>query len=87
MENDPEFKARCERREAVVRRASIMMGIEYHQSPVWTALRRIVLADAVAIGVDKLESLLDRIEDLERQVVQLVTDEQDRRNDEMGDDL
>jgi hypothetical protein len=53
-------------REQLVRRVCVVMGWEYHTSPVWAGLRKVALAEAVAIGLDKLEEIIIRLEELER---------------------
>lgn len=52
---------RHEAREAVVRRACEVMGWDYHTSPVWGGLRQVALGNTVAVSVEKLHELLDRI--------------------------
>ena len=49
-------------REQLIRRACVLMGWDYHTSPVWTALRKVALAEAVPISLEKLNEMLDRIE-------------------------
>jgi hypothetical protein len=39
------------------------MNWPYHTSPVWGALRKIAMAEAVAISLDKLEEILNRLEE------------------------
>lgn len=58
--------ARHKAREEAVRRACAVMGWDYHQSPVWTALRKVAMADAVAISVEKLNQLVDAIHEANR---------------------
>lgn len=53
--------ARHKAREDAVRRACEVMGWDYHQSPVWAGLRKVAMADAVAISVEKLNQLVDAI--------------------------
>jgi hypothetical protein len=53
--------ARHATREAVVRRACEVMGWEYKTSPVYAGIRQVALGNAVAISVEKLHAILDRI--------------------------
>lgn len=48
-------------REAVVRRACKIMGWTYSTSPAYAVIRTVALGKAVAISVEKLHELLDRI--------------------------
>ncbi len=59
-----ELDANHARREAIVRRACEVMGWEYSMSPAWTGLRKVAKAEAVAVGVDKLSSIIHEIEKL-----------------------
>jgi hypothetical protein len=63
---DAALDARCQKREAVVRRVCAVMGWDYHQSPVWTGLRKVALAEAVPVGLDKLEEIMDRLDEANR---------------------
>jgi hypothetical protein len=56
------FDARCERRESLIRRMVAVMGWEYHTSPVLTGMRKAALSEAVVVGLDKLEAILERLE-------------------------
>jgi hypothetical protein len=38
------------------------MGWEYHRSFKLTAIRKVAMAEAVVVGLDKLEEMLNRIE-------------------------
>lgn len=49
-------------REQLIRRACKAMGWEYKTSPVWTGLRKVALAEAVPIGLDRLEEMLCLLE-------------------------
>jgi hypothetical protein len=53
-------------REEAVRRACEVMGWDYHQIPVWAGLRKVAMADAVAISVEKLNQLVDAIHEANR---------------------
>lgn len=53
--------ARHKAREAAVRRACEVMGWEYKMSPAYAGIRQVALGNAVAISVEKLHQLLDRI--------------------------
>lgn len=53
--------ARHAARETVVRRACEAMGWDYKTSPVYAGIRQVALGNAVAISVEKLHELLDRI--------------------------
>ena len=61
---DEEADKSHERREALVRRACAVMGWDYHTSPAFGAIRKVAMADAVAVGLDKLAAMLDEIERL-----------------------
>lgn len=61
---DQEMKAIHERREVLVRRACLVMCWDYHTSPAFTGIRKVAMADAVAVGLDKLAAMLDEIEQL-----------------------
>lgn len=63
---DDEMDHWHKRREAVISRACTIMGWDYKTSPVFTGLRKVAMAEAVAISLEKLGELLDRIEYLER---------------------
>lgn len=52
---------RHEAREAVVRRACEIMGWTYKTSPSYAGIRQVALGNAVAVSVEKLHELLDRI--------------------------
>ena len=56
--------ANVERREQLVARMCAVMGWEYKKAPVWTALRKVAVAEAVAISLDKLEEVLTKLEAL-----------------------
>lgn len=74
--NDPEISgndvadaiedARHKSREEAVRRACEVMGWDYRQAPVWAGLRKVAMADAVAISVEKLNLLVDAIHEANR---------------------
>ena len=64
MSEEQEQNAAHERREAVVRRIVGLMGWDYHTSPVWGGLRKVALAEAVVLGVDKAEAIAAEIERL-----------------------
>lgn len=51
------------RREAVIRRMCRIMGWDYHTSLVWAGLRKVALAEAVPVGLDKLEAIAERLEE------------------------
>lgn len=54
--------ANADRREELVSRMCAAMGWEYSKHPVWTALRKVAVAEAVAISLDKLEEVINRLE-------------------------
>lgn len=49
-------------REDVVRRACEIMGWGYKTSPAYASIRQVALGNAVAVSVEKLHAMLDRIE-------------------------
>jgi len=59
---DKEMDAQHRRREKVVRRACRVMGWEYKTCPVFTGIRKVAIGQAVPVGLEKLEAMLDRIE-------------------------
>ena len=63
MDSADEIEAdrRHEAREVVVRRACGVMGWDYKTSPAYTGIRQVALGNAVAVSVEKLHELLDRI--------------------------
>lgn len=54
---DPVF-----RREVLVRRMCAVMGWEYKTCHVYTGIRKVAQAEAVPVGLDKLEEILRRLE-------------------------
>lgn len=60
--SDDEFDTDYERRELLIRRVNAVMGWEYSTGPVWGGLRAVAQAKAVAISLDKLEFILERLE-------------------------
>lgn len=58
---EPTDEERHKRRESAVRRACELMGWEYKTYPAYTGIRRVALAEAVAISLEKLDELLDAI--------------------------
>jgi len=61
---DEQHDQNCERREALVRQIGAIMGWDYHQSPIYAGLRKVAIADATVIGLDKLEQIIGRLEGL-----------------------
>ena len=59
---DAALDANARRREEVIRRACRVMNWEYTSAPVWAALRKVAVAEAVAVSVEKLTEMLDRLE-------------------------
>lgn len=59
MNSDDE---RHERREAIVKRLCGIMGWKYEQGLVWAGLRKVAIAEAVAVSVEKLEEIADRLD-------------------------
>ncbi len=49
------------RREMLTWQLCQAMGWEYKTCPVWTGLRKAALAEAVVIGVEKLQEILVRL--------------------------
>jgi hypothetical protein len=60
--NDAEFNRNRKRREKLVRRICKAMGWEYKTAHVWTGIRKVALAEAVPVGLDKLEAIVERLE-------------------------
>lgn len=58
---DDDFEARHLRRDELVRQMCEVMGWEHSSSHIWTAIRKVAKAEAVAISLDKLEEVLDRL--------------------------
>lgn len=61
-----EMDARCERREKLVHRMCEIMGWPYQQGPIWAGLRKIAMAEAVPISLEKLAEVIARLEELNR---------------------
>lgn len=59
---DEEHEKKCERRDEVSRRLCELMGWPYGTGLVWLGLRKIALAEATAVSVDKLEEIVKRLE-------------------------
>jgi hypothetical protein len=53
---------RHERREQLVRRLCEIMGWPYKTGHVYAGIRKVALAEAVAVGLDKLEEIVRRLE-------------------------
>jgi hypothetical protein len=62
MSSDEEMDATHARREALARRLCAAMGWEYKTGPAFAGIRAVALGKAVALGVDKLEEILKRLE-------------------------
>ncbi len=60
--SDAELDAAHARREALVRRMCAVMGWPYSTAPVFAGIRKVALAQAVPVGLDKLEEILKRLE-------------------------
>ena len=58
---DAMIEANAAAAEAAVRRTCAVMGWEYKKYPVWTGIRALAVRKAVAISVEKLHEMLDRI--------------------------
>jgi hypothetical protein len=41
------------------------MGWPYKTGPVWTGLRKVAMAEAIVIGLDKLQEIIDELEAIE----------------------
>jgi hypothetical protein len=50
------------RNEKLIRRACKVMGWTYHRTHVYSIMRKVGLQEAVAISLDKLEEMLNRLE-------------------------
>jgi hypothetical protein len=59
--DDDKLDELAERREQLIRRMCEVMCWEYSTSPVWSGLRKVALAEAVPVGLDKLEHVIDRL--------------------------
>lgn len=52
---------RHKRRERLCREICNLMGWEYKTSPTWTSIRKIAKGEAVAISLEKLDEIIERI--------------------------
>ncbi len=59
---DKQGKANHRRQTALGKRLCKLMGWTYKTCPVWTGLRKVALGEAVVIGLDKLELILEQLE-------------------------
>ncbi len=64
MIDDDEIDRRHAELRAVVQRACGVMGWPLKSVPTWSSIRAIAIGKAVAISVEKLGEMLDRIEAL-----------------------
>ena len=53
---------RDDRRDVAVRRMCRIMGWQYERDLVWAALRKVAMAEAIAVSLDKLVEIMDRLE-------------------------
>jgi hypothetical protein len=53
--------ANHKRREKLTRHLCAIMGWEYKTGPVYAGLRKAALAEAVVVGLDKLEEIITRL--------------------------
>lgn len=60
--SDDEFDANHERREALTSRACVLMGWDQKTWPIWGHLRKVAMAQAVVVGLDKFEELLNALD-------------------------
>ncbi len=67
-DDEDEIDIFVERREAVTKRLCAVMGWEYGKKPIWAGLRKIALAEATAVGIDRLEEIVTALEAKEKTV-------------------
>ena len=63
---DAVMDERHKRRESLVRHVCDVMGWDYSQSPVWTGLRKVALAEAIPVGLDKLQEIINKLHEANR---------------------
>lgn len=57
-----EYKAARDRRQALAQRLCEAMGWEFKTGNIYIGIRKVALAEAVPVGLDKLEAVVNRLE-------------------------